>query len=420
MTRRFAPRLTRRRAAWLAGALALLGAAGPHLWAWAKLREGRAALVAHRPEAGRRALSACAAVWGFRPSVRLLACRAAWQSGDPEGAARELRAAQRRTGPTDDTAFEWALLAASAGELGETEEYLQQRLDADPGAAPLVWEALALGYLRVYRTRDAMTGLNFWLARDPDNLRALDLRGQTYVVGKGVVRGCEDYRRVLELDPARADTRRRLADALIALGGYEEAAGHLEVLAGAGADSATAARLARCYAMLGRGDEARALLGPVLAAHPDDGPALRALGQLELVARRPDAAEAPLRRAAELLPNDYHAQQLYFQALQQQGKTDAARAQLKMTETVRERAERVGELTSRRLADAPLDPALHFEMGRLLVESGSPEVGEQWLLTAVRLDPGHRPAHAALAELYARRGDAAKAGRHRALAGPNP
>lgn len=158
----------------------------------------------------------------------------------------------------------------------------------------------------------------------------------------------------------------------------------------------------------------------MLAAHPDDGPALRTLGQVELVTGRAGAAEAPLRRAAALLPNDYHAQQLFFQALQQQGKTDAARAQLKGAEAVRERAERVGELTSRRLAENPLDPALHFEMGKLLLESGTPDVAEQWLLTALRLDPGHRAAHAALAGLYAARGDAARADRHRALAGATP
>jgi cellulose synthase operon protein C len=414
-------RFTRRRAALVAVALVLLAAAAPNVWAWAKLRAGRAALAAHHPEDARRALSSCAAVWGARPSVRLLACRAAWQAGDPEAAVRELRAVQRRTGATADTALEWALAAASAGELGETEQFLQEQMDARPELAPLVWEALALGYLRVYRTRDAMTGLNFWLARDPDNVRALDLRGQTYVVGKGVVRGCEDYRRVLERDPARADTRRRLADGLIALGGYEEAATHLEVLRReAPTDAGLAARLARCYALLGRGDEARALLTPVLAAHPDDGPALRTLGQVELVARRADAAEAPLRRAAALLPNDYHAQQLFFQSLQQQNKLDEARVQLKVAEAVRERSERMGELTSRRLAENPLDPALHAEMGKLLIESGSPDVAEQWLLTALRLDPAHRAAHAALAGLYAARGDAPRADRHRALSGAKP
>lgn len=327
----------------------------------------------------------------------------------------ELRLAQRGVGgATDETAFEWALIRAAAGDMGEFEEYLQRRADSSRSDAPVVWEALAMGYLRVYRTLDAMTCLNHWLKRDPDNVRALDLRGQTYVAGKGVVRGSEDYRRVLDLDFTREATRWRLVDCLIGLGGYDEAATNLEYLAQGHTDSgAVASRLARCYNMLGRTSEARTLLDAALAKNPNDGPALRALGQVELVARRPDVAEPVLRRAAALLPNDYQAQQLLFQALQQQGKTDEAKGQIKVTEEVRERAERVGELTSRKLAESPLDPALNYEMGKLLVESGAFDVGEQWLLTAIRLDPQHTLAHAALAEIYEMRGDSVRAGFHR-------
>ncbi len=392
------------------------GLAIPPAWAWLQLRSAQAAMARFRPEQSRQAFASCAWIWGGLPSIRLQASRAAWQDGDPEAAITELRLAQRGMGgATDETAFEWALIRSAAGDMGEFEEYLQKRADSSRTDAPVVWEALALGYLRVYRTLDAMTCLNFWLKRDPDNVRALDLRGQTYVAGKGVVRGSEDYRRVLEIDPTREATRWRLVDCLIGLGGYDEAAASLEYLANGRADSgAVASRLARCYNMLGRTADARALLDAALAKNPNDGSGLRALGQVELVARRPDAAEPLLRRAAALLPNDYQAQQLLFQALQQQGKTEEAKAQIKITEEVRERAERVGELTSRKLAESPLDPALNYEMGKLLLESGSVEVGEQWLLTAVRLDPMHRLAHTALANLYEAQGDSARAGFHRA------
>ena len=217
-------------------------------------------------------------MWGGWPSIRLQASRAAWQDGDPEAAITELRLAQRGMGgATDETAFEWALIRSAAGDMGEFEEYLQKRADSFRTDAPVVWEALALGYLRVYRTLDAMTCLNFWLKRDPDNVRALDLRGQTYVAGKGVVRGSEDYRRVLEIDPTREATRWRLVDCLIGLGGYDEAAASLEYLANGRADSgAVASRLARCYNMLGRTADARALLDAALAKNPNDGSGLRA------------------------------------------------------------------------------------------------------------------------------------------------
>src|SRR5262249_6422419 len=251
---------------------------------------------------------------------------------------------------------------------------------------------------------DAMACLNHWLKRDPDNVRALELRGQTYVTGRGVVRGTEDFRRVLQLDPTRTPTRWRLIDSLLALGGYEEAAGHLEVVARERpGDPGVAARLARCYNVLGRAAEARTLVDEALSSHPDDQPCLRTRGQLALTDPRgpnPAAAEGDLRRAVALVPTDYQAQNLLFQALQQHGKTEQAKSQLNVAETGRENAERLGELSSRKLAEFPLDPALHYEMGRLLIQTGRGEVGERWLLTALRLDPKHKPSHEALAEYY--------------------
>lgn len=420
MARLLARFATRRAALRLAVVALAVGLAAPHVWAWGQLRAARAALARHRPDDARAALGRTLKVWGGRPAVRLLACRAAWQAGDPDAARAELHAAQRLLGgATDDTALEWALVQAAAGEVREVEEFLQKRADADPAAGPAVWEALAVGYLRAYRTLDAMACLEHWLLRDPDDVRALELRGATFVAGKGVTRGVEDYRRALARDPDRPATRWRLAGGLLALGGYEEAAGHLEELARREPDEPQiAARLARCYNVLGRPDDARRVVSAALAAHPGDAACLRTRGQLALTARPPDpaAAEPDLRRAVALAPDDYQGHNLLFQALQQQGKEAEAKEQLRVAEAVRDRAERIGELSSRKLAEFPLDPALHYEMGSLLLHSGQPDAAAEWLRNAVQLDPGHRPAHAALARYYAARGDRERADFHRVRA----
>jgi tetratricopeptide (TPR) repeat protein len=383
--------------------LAALGLAAPHAWAWWKLSAARAALENHHPEEARRSLTACERVWGGRASVRLLACRAARQDGDPEAAAGELREAQRLLGgATEETAFEWALLRAATGNVREVEEYLQRQAERSPEeAGPLVWEALVVGYLRVYRTLDAMSCVNLWLKREPNNVRALELRGQTYVTGRGVVRGAEDFRRVLELDPNRKDTRRRLADAALALGGYEEAAQHLEMLAKDSRDDPTiAANLARCYALLQRTDDARRVIDAAVAKHPEDGLCRRTRGHIAILDQRFADAEADLRRAVERMPWDYQAQNLLFQALSHQGKVEDAKSQLKHAEKVRDLAERLADLQSRKLAEFPLDPALHYEMGTLLIETGRGEVGVLWLQSALQLDPNHKPSQSALAAYY--------------------
>jgi predicted Zn-dependent protease len=415
-----APFRTRRGAVRAVVVLAVIALLGSQGWAWAQLRAARAALAKHHPNEARASLAACARVWGFRPTVRLLAARAAWQDGDLEAATSELRAGQRLIGSaTDDTALEWALIQASAGNVREVDAYLQRRAEQDPSTGPLVWEALAVGYLRVYRTLDAMSCLNHWLARDPDNVRALELRGQTYVTGRGVVRGTEDFRRVLELDPTRRSTRWHLIEALLALGGYEEAVPHLEVFARESPDDPKAAALlARCYFFVGRRDEARALIDATLTRHPDDGLCLRTRGQFALMDDQKVEAERWLRRAVAAMPEDHRSHWLLFEALRQQGKMEEAKEQNRIADEVKDRSTRLTELQSRTLAEFPLDPAVHYEMGSLLIRSGHADVGERWMLTALQLDPSFRPAHAALAALYEGRGDRAKAEFHRARAAP--
>ena len=343
-------------------------------WAWPPARPGpgttcgraRPDLARYHPEEARGHLAAVQKVWPDRPAVRLLASRAARQAGDFAEADRHLRAAYRAAGgPTEEIAFEWALLQAAGGNVWEVDEYLQRRADEDPSLAPLAWEALAEGYLRVYRTLDAMACLNHWLQVDPDNLRARELRGMTYVTGKGVARGAEDYRGVLERDPARDDTRWRLVLCLLDLGGVRRGP------PAPGAGSPPAGPTTRtCWpgwpaarTCVGRGAEARQLFDRVLARHPDHAAALRTRGQFALADRDPAEAERWLRRAVAAAPSDYQSHWLLFQALQQSGQADAARDQLQVAEGVKDRTERIGELQSRKLAERPLDPALHVRDG---------------------------------------------------------
>jgi predicted Zn-dependent protease len=401
---------------------AILLAAGliaPQAWAWHQFRSAKKALSQYHPEEARESLTACEKVWFFSPNVHLLLSRAARQNGDLETAAQELHICQRLTGEaTNETAFEWALLQASAGNLHEVDEYLQKLVNRAPEAGPLVWEALVEGYLRVYRNSDAMFCLDIWLKRHPDDVRALELRGLTLVTGRGVVRGTEDYRRVLDLDPTRRQTRWRLIEGLINLGSYEEAAENLEIYARGQPESpAVASRLARCYILLNRREEARQLLDRMLAKHPDDGPCLRVRGQFALTessdATAAQDAEGWMRRAAAILPDDYQTQWLLFETLRRQGKSDEANEQHKKAEAVKDRTERISDLRSRELAERPFDPALHYEMGVLLIRTGHADIGERWLHSSLGLDPNYKPAHAALADYYERTGKKALAEEHR-------
>ena len=71
--------------------LILIGLATPQVWAWHCLRSAKAELTRYHPEDAARSLAACQRVWDNSATVRLLASRAARQSGDFVAADSELR-----------------------------------------------------------------------------------------------------------------------------------------------------------------------------------------------------------------------------------------------------------------------------------------------------------------------------------------
>ena len=407
---------------WLTALLILAGAswlALPHARAWYHLRQANAAMARARPDLAAPHLEFCEKVWPDSLRVGLLASRAARQRGDFQESNRWIRHCQRLTGEesSPDVVLEWSLFQASVGNL-EVEGFLQRQLERDPRRSPLVWEALADGYLRTYRILDAIQTLDHWLAIDPESIRALSLRGLAYRMGRSSASAVDDLRRVLDLDSERHEDRWQLVLCLLDVGAYEEALGHLtEIEKHRPDDPGVWVRQARCLHLLGRRDEADVMLTKVLEREPKNAQALRTRGQMYLMKRQADQAEVWLRRAIEASPRDYLANWLLFQALTQQQKSSEATAQLKKVDEIKDSAERLGELRSRRMSENPLDPALHLEMGKLLTRSGEPEQAEVWFKSALGLDPKYRPAHKALAELYRKKGDTHRAEDHEKSAG---
>jgi tetratricopeptide (TPR) repeat protein len=402
------------RLALLLAVLAAGAVAAPYLGAWYHLRAGRAALERYHSAEARRHLDAYLRVWPDSAEGHLLAARAARREDDFPAAEQHVLAAQRLAGTSDETVFEWALYHAAAGHLEDVEGYLRARSRKDPSQAPLVLEALAEGYTRVYRIVDALACLDAWLAHRPDDVQALVLRGnvwkQVQVWGKAV----PDYRRALELDPERQDLHAALGMVLQEAGRNEEALPHLEAARQhRPGDPDVLVRLARCHQGLGELAKARECLDAVLAGHPDNPPALRTRGQQALLEGRPEEAEDWLRRAVRAAPRDYRAHFALGNCLKERHKDAEARAEQAAAEKLKERLERLGEITHRQMSATPRDPALHLELGNLLIELGYPEVGCRWLESALKLDLTSRAAHAALARCYEEQGDAERAAYHR-------
>jgi tetratricopeptide (TPR) repeat protein len=389
--------------------------AAPQARAWHHLRAAQSDLEHFRAAPARAHLRVCLEVWPSSARTHLLAARAARMAGAFDEAEEHLRQAQRLGQlPPEDVAFEWALYRAARGDLDEVDQYLEARARKNPGEVPLICEALTRGYLCTFRTLGAVGCADRWLRLQPDCLAALALRGKVWLAAHAADKGLPDLQRAVAGDPADAEARRDLALALLETRQDEKALPHLEHLrALRPGDPDILVRIARCHQTLGRTEEALALLDAVLAEHPRHGLALATRGQMALAAERFSEAEKWLRQAVEVVPQDHQAQWALYRALVQQGKKAEAGAQRGRAQQAEDRAEKLGEITTRKMSQRPHDPALHAELGVLLIQTGQKEVGKGWLESALGLDPGCRPAHAALADYYEAEGDAERAAYHR-------
>jgi tetratricopeptide (TPR) repeat protein len=402
----------------------LVFAVGPvvatYAWGLRQFTAGAEALAQYQNDRAREHLERCLYLWPDNPAVHLLLARVERRARHFNDAEQHLEVCRRQTDAQnrDAITLEWALLRASMGDLASVEESLQARLERRPAEAPLIWEGLAEGYRRTCRMPEALACLDIWGRYEPDNPHICYLRGELYTQVGSVTRMRDEFERVVEMDPDHDAARRRLARSLVLLGRYEEAGTHLRVLlAKTPGDVELETLLARAEHDLGQQAAAVQRLDAVLERDPDYAPALVERGRAAQTAGEYLAAERWLRRAVAIVPYDFDSQWALFQVLQGQGRTEEANAQRTVGQQVKDRRERINAIQSRELAAKQADPKLQCELGELLLGIGDRESAENWLLSALRLDPALPAAHAMLAELYRQKGDTDRAAMHRRAAG---
>jgi len=412
---------------WVIGGILVMAVAclivlvGPQPWAAYHYRAGIAALERYHSADARDHFQSCLSVWKNNVSARVYLSRACRRLGDYSEARKRLKECQTLLkGSNQDVALEDALLRASMGQLGELETTLRTRMEREPINAPLILEALAEGYARMYRMLECMACLTQWLDFDPDNVQAHFLRGRAYQQIPAFDKAATEYRKVLELDPDRLEAREPLVTCLLEISRFEEALGHLEWLQRQNPDNPDLqVSLARCYQGMGQFRKPREILESLVSKHPDHGPALLLLGRIILSSGHPEDAENWLRKAAEKLPYDYQAQwQLYNCLKREEGKSAEAQAQLARAEALRQQHLRLTEIT-RQLAVRPHDAKLHYEIGNLMMKVGKKDLGARWLSSALHEKADYPEARDALIAYFEETGhpEEAEQLRQDALAG---
>ena len=402
----------------VAGALALAGAAAwPHLDAWQAWNQAQKALAADDLAQAREHLQRARARWPGSASLRFLLARTLRRQGDLVQAREELEQAARLGHSREEIDLEKVLALAQVGELETVEETLHALLEAGHAQSPLLYEALVAGYLALHDLRNAERWASRWLQEHPAAWRAYRLRGLAREQGVQLHAAAQDYRQALDLRPGDPELTFRVGEMLRRMDNFAEALPYLEAAAAAEPhDASRILALTRCLRSLGRTQEAWQRLSQWQAEHPDASAAVLALlGRLALDLQQSDQALHWLRQAEQRLPADeetFHALSVLLRDL---GRPEEAERYEARAKDVRRKLKRIDGLL-RVLRDQPRDVALRHELGRLLVTLGFDEAAERWLLSALELDPDHRPTHATLAELYDTRGDRESARNHRLAA----
>jgi tetratricopeptide (TPR) repeat protein len=335
-------------------------------------------------------------------------------------AGRHLRQARDSGYASDALRREYWLLLAQSGQLTQAEPHLRELL-IDPGPdGREICEAFVQGYSMNLRLDDAGRLLDVWQADYPDDPQPHFRRGYLAQSLGDSAAAVRHYRRGLELAPRHRDARLRLARVLLELHQLSAAETELRQLAAeVPGDAEVQVSLAGCLLQQGDSDEAGQLLRAVIHNNPDHFEARRRLGEMALEEK--NYAEAirwlePLRRQ-----RPYEAALVQALAQAHRGNKDQSAAdELFAVLRDAERMEgRQAELLEQALSE-PSNTQVRFELGQLLLKMGSSEDGARWLRSVLEIDPGHRAAHAALADHYANTGRGHLALEHRQQADAAP
>ncbi len=406
-------------------ALTALGVGAALFWTVGRLPRAVAAVQAclDRRSLGEAGdlLETALARWPDESQLHFLAARVARLDGDRGVFAYHLKEFRRLGGDPERAGLEEALFQAQLGHVEPQPEPLGRHLAEGDPDRPYVLEALAEGYEKDLQPVRAVHYYTLWLRDQPEAAILIRSRRAEAFIQYGFHDDAlEDFRRVLELDPNRDTIRLRMAGLLLAV--KSDAEGALpqfqRVAKARPEDPYVLLGLGACYRLLGRRDQARALLDRLLAAHPDQPGGLINRGKLAVEDGEPWEAEKLFRRAVAADPSDYQANYQLFLCLQRQGKAaEAARYDAVCRKL--SRFEQALQELGRPGADKGPEAAARFcRTGLLCLELGKTANGLRYLERALRLDPGYRPAHQALADYYERAGDAVKAREHRRAAKP--
>lgn len=383
---------------------------GAQVWANYQFGAARTALEQGDGVDARVHIRRCLSVWPADADVHFLAARIERRLGEYRIAEDHLQSFKRVRGITDEYQTEWILLRAQGGELPQLELSLWNCVEKNHPQSQEILETLAAGFLREGRFSAAAVCLHEWVKREPDNVLALEWRGVTRQQLQRRDEALQDYRKVLKLAPHRWRTRLQLAQLLMEMTQFSEAARELTVLNAAHGDEGLV-QLAwgQCLLNQGRNEEARAILLKLSASRDRQPQAFHYLGKLE---SDPIAAADWYRKALAVQPGNTEAHFALYTSLQQAGLVKEAAKQLQVYQRARQ-----DQTQTKKLRDLmeknPNNPEYLSKLGVHLLDKFDNPQGIYLLQRALVFEPNYTFAHEALARYFEKKNLPDQAAKHR-------
>jgi tetratricopeptide (TPR) repeat protein len=373
------------------------GAAGVYFVGAAHLRAAQAAFDGHDLERAQAELDKCLTLWPRSYRAHLLAARTARRLYHYDAAQKHLDACENLEGRTDPVTLEAVLADVQRGRLSGTEQTLQRLMADHSPEAPLIMEALAVGYSKELQFPKAQHVLDELIQQQPGNRQALMLRGLVGELQKRAEDAARDYERVLELDPQWDEARLGLADSFRESGRIREATAQYECLQQRRPENMfVILGLVQCLQASAELERAQQLLERLLTRDPTNVSALVERGRIAIRQGDLEEAETWLRKAVHYGPVILEAQQMLYVCLDAEHKRPEADNVLKAVKRLETDNARINRLTSK-IQDDPRNYSVRTEIGMLLLGVGREDEGVRWLNGVLQEDPKNVPAQRALA-----------------------
>ena len=374
---------------------------GPRVWLCWQIYSARRDLAGGNPTAAVDRLTVAVA---YAPNVAEAQYRLAVahrRAGHLDSVLSPLKSAQALGWDKDDIERQTLLTVAQSGEIDSVHPRLKSIMTrgASDEAAEEIYEALAIGFLKTYRLKEAWDCLNYWGIWRPNAIFPKFWRADICQRIDNPTAEEKEYRDILAIDPHHVESRSRLAKVLRDSNRVEEAAREYELCLGQDAGRPDVLiGLAECRHRLGEVTEAVELLERAMAmplSPAQRSAALTRSGQIEADAGRCQEAIPLLEEAVRLAPFEPATLFALSQAYSQAGDEQKSQAANERSKLVRAKQNRVDEI-ARGLVDHPGSADLRYEAGTILMDLGMKEDGAAWLRTALQMQPDHAAAREAL------------------------